>query len=347
MPDLVHSLREQDLQHIVNIAELWGVELSAPDQKTALVEIAEHIINSELVTEIFSSLSADTQQTLLRLLTAGGRLPWQQFTRQFGEIRSMGSGRRSRQLPHRNPTSISEILWYRGFIARAFFETSQGLQEFGYIPDDLLVLLPQPEIDLTRVMGRTALKEERTDTILASNHIIDHACTLLAALRIESSSSALNSISSEWGFDLQFLVALLSSAEIIDANKMPISGATKDFLEADRSTALLQLLQAWVTSTRINDLRMLPSLISEGGWNNDPVEARSSLIAMLKNIPPNKWFSIQSFIIDIHQFNPDFQRPAGDYDSWYLKDANTGEYLRGFEHWYAIEGALIRRLITG
>ena len=37
----------------------------------------------------------------------------------------------------------------------------------------------------------------------------------------------------------------------------------------------------------------------------------------------------------------------GDYDSWYLRDAESGEYLRGFEHWEQVDGALVYYLITG
>jgi len=33
--------------------------------------------------------------------------------------------------------SPAEALFYRALLARAFFPTSDGLQEFAYIPDDL------------------------------------------------------------------------------------------------------------------------------------------------------------------------------------------------------------------
>jgi hypothetical protein len=59
------------------------------------------------------------------------------------------------------------------------------------------------------------------------------------------------------------------------------------------------------------------------------------------------FWSLNSFLQSIRQHNPDFQRPAGDYDSWFLRQASTGEFLRGFEHWEAVEGALIRYLIAG
>ena len=49
----------------------------------------------------------------------------------------------------------------------------------------------------------------------------------------------------------------------------------------------------------------------------------------------------------VHQQQPDFQRPAGDYDSWFLRDQQSGEFLRGFEHWDEVDGALLRYLICG
>ncbi len=44
---------------------------------------------------------------------------------------------------------------------------------------------------------------------------------------------------------------------------------------------------------------------------------------------------------------PDFLRPKGDYDSWYLKDTRTDQFLRGIEFWEQVEGAYLTFLITG
>jgi hypothetical protein len=49
----------------------------------------------------------------------------------------------------------------------------------------------------------------------------------------------------------------------------------------------------------------------------------------------------------IKAFDPDFQRPDGDYQSWYVRDVATGRYLSGFESWDEVEGRLIHFLITG
>jgi hypothetical protein len=45
--------------------------------------------------------------------------------------------------------------------------------------------------------------------------------------------------------------------------------------------------------------------------------------------------------------DPDFQRPDGDYDSWYIRDAAGDAYLSGFESWDRVEGALVTDLLAG
>ncbi len=57
----------------------------------------------------------------------------------------MGAGKRDREHPHLKPASTSEVLFYRALIARAFFDTDKGPQEFAYIPDDLFELINHGE----------------------------------------------------------------------------------------------------------------------------------------------------------------------------------------------------------
>ena len=71
-------------------------------------------------------------------------MPWAAFARQFGEIREAGPGKRDREQGYLNPVSAAETLFYRAFLARAFFDTASGAQEFAYIPEDLAKLI-KPE----------------------------------------------------------------------------------------------------------------------------------------------------------------------------------------------------------
>ena len=63
-------------------------------------------------------------------------------------------------------------------------------------------------------------------------------------------------------------------------------------------------------------------------------------------VPPDDWWPVSEFVQFVKDNDPDFQRPAGDYDSWYIRDASTGEY-RGFESWDRVDGALLWFILTG
>jgi hypothetical protein len=101
--------------------------------------------------------------------------------------------------------------------------------------------------------------------------------------------------------------------------------------------------------TAWNELWRLPSLEPEdtGTWRNDPTLARVALLRHLRALRPGQWVKIAAFIGAIKATDPDFQRPGGDYGTWYLRDAASGVYLTGFESWDQVEGALLRALLTG
>jgi len=342
LPDLEQSLHGHDLGHLRIIADSWGFELTAPDVKSALPELTKYILDAPLLEEILESLSAEARAALNAVVIKAGRLPWAQFARQFGEVREIGPGRRDRQRPDKNPASTAEVLWYRALVGRAFFDTPRGAEEFAYIPDDLLPLISQiasPQGGTP--LGRAATATERAHPMIANDQLLDHVCTFLAGLRIEQEPNSLPQ-------HLQpFLRSLLTSAGLLSADEQPDIDATRAHLEAPRGEASLQLAQAWLSSAVHNDLHLVPHLQVEGEWENDPLNTRRFVIRLLDALPENVWWNLSALIADIRRAHPNFQRPAGDYDSWYIKDNQTDEYLRGFEHWDDVEGALIRYMITG
>ena len=121
----------------------------------------------------------------------------------------------------------------------------------------------------------------------------------------------------------------------------------KSFLEAPRPKALEMLVGAWQDSESFNELRMVPGLSCEGEWKNQPLETREFLINLLEAVPEKQWWSLPAFVRDVKAKYPDFQRPAGDYDSWFIKRESDGSFLRGFASWDSVDGALIRYLIGG
>jgi hypothetical protein len=171
----------------------------------------------------------------------------------------------------------------------------------------------------------------------ANDRILDHACTLLAALRL--GISVITTFSSAGGEDLIsiFLTSVLAEAGLLDETSQPIPEPVRVFLEARRGEALRQIYSAWKYSTVTNELCLLPELVIEGNWVNDPVRTREAILEALSTIPADTWWSLGSFISAVKHRQPDYQRPAGDYDSWFIRGKTSGEYLRGFEHWDEVD----------
>jgi hypothetical protein len=351
MPDLIHSLLKQDIGHLRIVAEFWGLELESTEADAAREELSASLLDVDLLAELMDSLSPQADSAITDLVNSGGRIPWPVFTRKYGDLREMGAGKRDRERPHLKPASTAEMLFYRGLLARAFFETDKGSQEFAYIPDDLLLLIEtqkagEEESAITEeALGRPASPKERGTDIPANDSILDDATTMLAALRMGRS---------DWQSNLR-LSALLTAAKLISPSPAGRGArgegkinpeAVKAFLEAPRTDALKMLHTAWLESTTFNELKLMPGIVCEGEWTNQPQETREFLLNLLDAIPDGKWWSLGAFVRDVKQKYADFQRPAGDYDSWFIKRASDGQYLRGFSYWDQVDGALIKYFIT-
>src|SRR5205814_1572058 len=152
---------------------------------------------------------------------------------------------------------------------------------------------------------------EKAYPILASDRLLDDACTLLAALRTGIQPP-------ETGISQGVVREFLSAAKVI-VNGAPEPDAVKNFLEAPRARALEMLVNGWQDSESFNELRQVPGLLFEGDWKNDALGTREFLFHLLEAVPEKQWWSIPAFVRDVKAEYPDFQRPAGDYDSWFIK----------------------------
>jgi hypothetical protein len=346
MPDLSHTLQGNDLGFLKMVAGVWGIELNSPDAYSALPVLVSAMKNRRLAGEVIESLPASARSALQALIGNDGSLPWSLFCRKFGEVRVMGAAKRDRERPDLNPESPAELLWYRALIGKAFFNLPPEPQEFAYIPEDLLEYLQTLGASGPQPLGRPASPIESAHLMPANDRLLDHACTLLAGLRLNPKLDGL--ATPGWEIPVPVLRSLLLTAGLLDANYAPLPENTRAFLEASRGAALSQMCQAWLSSPAFNDLRTLvPGLLFEGEWNNHPLETRQALLGMLSSLPQDKWWNLASFIAAVRERQPDFQRPAGDYDSWFIRKENSQEYLRGFSSWDEVDGALIRFIITG
>jgi len=372
MPDLFHSLQGRDLGYLRIVAGLWGIDLTAPDVHTALPGLVKAMLDEKLLKEVIEALPGEAQEALSALHAENGRMPWALFSRRFGSVREMGPGRRDRERPHLSPISAAEMLWYRGLIARAFLKTPGEPQEFAYIPEEFLGSIPSGNPRQASPPGRPASPGEFAHPRPANDRILDHACTLLAALRLAEGATALVRATAPvgatalvrarregqetmlhlpgkegWDIPVETLQDLLFNAGLIDTDGSPLPEPTRAFLEASRGQALALLAQRWQSSPNFNELWMMPGLKCEGEWLNDALKSRRAILDLLSEIPLQAWWNITAFVASVRERQPDFQRPAGDYDSWFIRSESSGGYLQGIEHWDEVDGALVRYLITG
>ncbi|HTP06914.1 MAG TPA: helicase-associated domain-containing protein, partial [Anaerolineae bacterium] len=77
----------------------------------------------------------------------------------------------------------------------------------------------------------------------------------------------------------------------------------------------------------------------------DPVAVRAVIFDSLPAAVPGAWHTFASLFARMKAQSPDFLR--ADFDIDYLRDAATGEYLRGFAAWDRVEGALIQHVLSG
>jgi hypothetical protein len=110
------------------------------------------------------------------------------------------------------------------------------------------------------------------------------------------------------------------------------------------------LQAAWRDDPAWIDLCRVPGLVcdEQTSWHQryDPVATRRAFLSLLARCPLDGWWSLESFVQAVKETHPDFQRPDGDYEGWYIRDAQSGEYLSGIESWDQVEGALISDLLT-
>ncbi len=345
MPDLTHCLHLQDIGFLNIIAELWGLDVDAPDARSTLTPLIAGMHDRFLFEEMVAALPRSASQALLTLKANNGRMPWPHFTRDFGELRSMGAAKRDREKPHRSPISATETLWYRAMIGRDFLEHAGTLQECAYIPDEFIAWLPATKIQTSAsVTGEPASLTETDIIHPASDQILDATCTLLAAQR--RSQPSLLPGSNDWILPKDHLLSLVKSLSLINKDGLPDADYARPFLEANRRNALLFLVEGWIKSETFNELRLVPSLKCEGAWQNKPRKVRAAILDLIRQVPAGQWWSLEAFIKDIHQAFPDFQRSAGEYDTWLIRSAETSGLLLGLSNWDDVEGALIRYLIS-
>ncbi len=368
---LRESLVDYDMALLRALAEMRGALLTSNHQTTAADELATQLVSPASVAIACADLSPAEAEALAELQSAGGWMEAPRFVRRHGAVRPMGPGRLERERPWLAPANPAEGLWYRGFIFKGFWQTESGLVEVVYLPSDLLPLLPAaPAARATFAMAPAA---EPRHVQPAGGAMVEDVFNLLVTVRNHDvplgetgdmlrlkDLQAVNALSvapvpaaaAASDDRLALVVRLGRAAELVSVahqERLSLNAErVRGWLQATPAGRLAGLQAAWRDDPDWNDLWHVPTLKPQptGGWKNDPLLARRKVLGFLAGCQPAQWYRLDDFVAAVKAADPDFQRPDGDYSTWYLHDLR-GQSLMGFEHWDEVEGALLRSLVIG
>ncbi|MGB7538004.1 MAG: hypothetical protein WBM17_05665 [Anaerolineales bacterium] len=357
MLTLLHALQDETADHWRVIAEAWGVEYPA-SARDPLPELILAILNPERVANIYRALPEPSRDAVSVLRRSGGKLPVAEFFHRYGEIRSMGPARKQREQPWQNPVSISEGLWYAGWLGRAFIRAGSRSQEYVFLPGDLEALIPAGASDTPPEWTLLSYRPDRREAFYqAGARAAEDACTMLAfarswpppawkeAPRWDPEEPLSRHIKEPASIPL--LLRLLVEKTLLQGDPLqPSPESARAFLEREPGDAAAALIGAWKDSPGWNDLARAGGLNVEGEWPNDPVRARQEFLDVLRTAPRGEWCTVESVVTLIRQSRLEFMRPASEFDVWQIRD-DAGEFLRGIDTWDRVEGELIRFYLTG
>lgn len=378
MVSLLRTLQDSEPALLPILAARWQVKIDPKDREVAVKLIANAMLDQSRVEQMWGSIS-DAERGALQVIASNqGKMPESMFTRLFGEIRRMGAGQIEREQPHEHPAGTAEALFYRGLIGIAFETSNAGPRAIVYVPDDLFTVLPfhktayehLDEIDdeaftddEDQTVELTAL--EQPDSIQpADTSIVDDMTTLLAHIQLYAPALADDMLADADTLlpyllvpeheRLIFLIGLAASADTIEVQEGRVyvkRAEARRWLGSTRSEQVRMLAQTWRASELYHDLWHVPGLLVEREAGTmpqyNPMPPREAAIDLLANLAPREqWWSQDAFIDAMKQHDRDFQRPNGDYDNWYIRNAD-GEYLTGEGSWDAVEGALLHYYLNG
>lgn len=378
MTSILRTLRESDPALLTVLAEVWGVPLDESDDIATRVDtLSRAMLDPERAERVWDTLTDGERAALQMLISIKGKMPEAKFERVFGSIRRLSAAVIQKQKPHKNPETTAEGLYYRGLISHAFENADTGPRTIIYIPDDLGKVLPAhktsyDKLDEPEAVAYPAEEVAALDALedvenirQADTSMVDDLTTLLAYLQLNNpllqndsldgkDEAALTPFLLTGGAErIAFMIGLAASADLIDVQAgraLPKRAEARRWLSANRPEQVKFLAESWRDSTTYVDLWHVPGLYPEleaGTMSQyNPAAARAAVFEIMTHaLPAQAWWSLDDFILLVHEDSADFQRPNGDFDSWYIRN-DAGEYLTGIESWDAVEGALLEYLIT-
>ena len=368
MRSLKHSLAEYSPLILEGIAQNLGIRVIGLSPEDAAASIAGHLLDAQELRRVLDALSPQALDALARVQRVAYPFPWASFVRRFGPVRELGPEALRRERPWRRPQSPAEELLYHGLIFRALRKVHGTLIEVVYIPPELQLLLPP--VDETLPLPEPVSAPEsvrRTWNTFLNDLVVLIAHIFNEGLQVDWEGRPLRGALAQVG---QKFHVPLSPTELLhppprvsllfhharalghvhqEGGELRIRARSLNrWLKASPAYQRLTLWRAWVESPRWLDVCHVPSLeCVQGDWDRHPRGVRERFLSYWRSLKPDVWYPIDAWVQFMREWDPDFLRWHGHYDTWLIRRPGEEGMLRGVEHWDAVEGALIRFYITG
>jgi len=361
MKDLKRCLAEYAPVMLEAIAQAWRVEIKVGAEEEQMVEaLASAMLSEEAVSRLLAELSTK-ERGALALVAESGVIQARRLTRRYGKVQRLGPAWLAEQKPWLAPATPAEHLWYLGLIYHGYGMIDSYHGEVYFVPPDLLGLLPPLEVPKPRFDLEPALPPTRQ-----VSHELALARDVLAILSYARRANVRGSgggylspqdvatlggrlTRDDTGY-LAFLQHLIQRAGLLRraGKALKPSLQARAWLQAKPAERVRRLYDTWRDDGSWNELWHIPSLEPQDtGWRNDARQARQKVLGYLAHCQPGAWYGLDGMVRAIKAVDPDYLRPDGDYDSWYIRDVESKRYLTGYESWDRIEGALIAHIIMG
>jgi hypothetical protein len=364
MKDLFRCLDEYPYELHQALAEAWDIDLPRDEPLRTVVRLGEGMLIPGALEMMITRLSPAARDALADVAHSGGASSARVLAMRHGEVRRFGPAGLRREQPWQNPVSPLEELYYRGLLYRAFGDRGGSIGELLVIPDQLLERMPA--MDRRALADSLAVAIPGQAGICAGDALVEDLMAEIVHLRqqpVRVPAGVELSPELQARLDLgarltgapttarlHLLWRLMVGQELVehDGRQWHLSQRARQWLGQPDSEQWLACYLAWRDDRTWDELYDLPSLACDhNGCPNEPWQARRRLCAILEELPEGQWIDLDSLVTSIKRYHPDYLRPDGDMDSWFVRDAASGEFLRGMAGWDAIEGALVVHLITG
>lgn len=364
--DLYRCLDEYALPLLSALAGVWQVPPPHHDPRALIERLAVAMTTPASLERVLAGLAPAARQALGELAREGGAAPGHRFYHIYGQIRRFGLARLLREQPWLAPANALEELLYKGLVYRAYGTAGDYLGEILVIPQQLLERLPPLDARAPQIAPLRAGPPVRVAQ--DGDALVEDMLAVLARIRQggvrvaqrQGRARRLSPPLGEWALGtrlqgeahphrLALIERLLWRLRLAHEARGALAPSlrAREWLRLPTPQAAQRLYLAWRDDPRWDELRLLSSLRwPEAFPPHEPLAARGAVLGLLAQCPAEEWLTLDGLVQALKHHRPDFLRPDGDYHSWAVRDAHTGQALDGFEAWDQIEGALTRYIVT-